>query len=90
MENKEDGQSVRLCRRRGGLQLSSLMGKPHGTLADRRSDRRAGPTHRRRSNRRQDQCRKLPTMQRGNAAHFVRIAKIGRKTVIDRKGYWTL
>ncbi len=34
METKEGGKCVRLCRRRGGLQLSSLMESPRGSLAD--------------------------------------------------------
>ncbi len=66
MKNNEKGQSVRLRRRRGGLQRSSLMETPRGTLADRAAVAgRGGP---------------LPTSRRGNSARGVQVAKM-RKLV---------
>ena len=80
MENKEDGQSVRLCRRRGpdaSGQLSSPMEKPRGNhLAD---DEIAGGA--------------VLHIANHAARHWVhgeQLAKIDPKIAIDRKGSWTL
>ena len=74
---RQIAKSVRLCRRRRGLQLSFR-------IRNTRCMRLAGDQAVDRT-----PCRKLPTTRHGNATRFVRNARIGPKTAFNRDGYLT-